>query len=158
MAMLTLGQAARLTGLGKTTITRAIKAGKLSASRRDGGSYEIDPAELSRVYDVRPQTLETVTEDRRVVHHATTDTRPRDGAGDPEVTARLAALEVEIQGLKALLEEVRSSRDELRQDRDSWKGQAERLVLMKPTETPATPATLMPVSVERRSWWRRLAG
>ena len=46
MAPVTLGQAARLTGLGKTTITRAIKAGKLSASRREDGSYEIDPSEL----------------------------------------------------------------------------------------------------------------
>jgi len=46
MPLLTLGQAARLTGFGKTTLTHAIKAGRLSASRREDGSYEIDPAEL----------------------------------------------------------------------------------------------------------------
>ena len=39
--MLTLGQAARLTGTSKTALTRAIKAGRLSATRRDDGSYEI---------------------------------------------------------------------------------------------------------------------
>jgi len=50
MAMVTLGEAARLTGLGKTTLARAIKAGRLSAARTDIGTYQIDPAELARVY------------------------------------------------------------------------------------------------------------
>jgi hypothetical protein len=44
------GQAARAAGRSKTTINRAIKTGRLSASRRDDGSYEIDPAELTRAY------------------------------------------------------------------------------------------------------------
>jgi excisionase family DNA binding protein len=155
MPMLTLGQAARLTGLGKTTITRAIKAGRLSATRRDDGSYEIDPAELNRVYSIQPETPETVTQSGHTVRDATPSERPRDGGGDPEVTARLAALEAEVHGLKALLDEVRSSREELRQDRDGWKGQAERLALMRSVETPTPPpATLM----ERRPWWRRLTG
>ena len=44
MAMVTLGEAARLTGLGKTTLARAIKAGRLSATRTDLGSYQIDPS------------------------------------------------------------------------------------------------------------------
>jgi excisionase family DNA binding protein len=47
---MTLGQAARATGVGKTTLARAIKAGRLSATRTDLGSYQIDPAELHRVY------------------------------------------------------------------------------------------------------------
>ena len=153
--MLTLGQAARLTGLGKTTITRAIKAGRLSATRRDDGSYEIDPAELHRVYSIQLETPETVAQSSHVVRDATPQERPRDGGGDPEVTVRLAALEAEVQGLKALLDEVRASREELRQDRDGWKGQAERLALMRPTETPETPPA---TPVEHRSWWRRLTG
>jgi hypothetical protein len=46
-----LGQAAKETGLDKSTISRAIKSGRLSAQRKDGGSgYEIDPAELFRVF------------------------------------------------------------------------------------------------------------
>jgi excisionase family DNA binding protein len=47
--MLSLGAAAKLTGLGKTTLARSIKAGRLSATRRDDGSYQIDPSELHRV-------------------------------------------------------------------------------------------------------------
>src|SRR5215213_11959580 len=47
---------------GKTTLTHAIKAGRLSASRREDGSYEIDPAELTRVYSIRTETPETVAQ------------------------------------------------------------------------------------------------
>lgn len=117
-----------MTGLGKTTLTRAIKAGKLSAARRDDGSYEIDPSELARVYDVRPETPETVAEGVAVVRHET----PAETASDPEVTARLAALDAEVAGLKALLSEVRQSRDD-------WRDQAARLALVKPAEVVAPP-------------------
>lgn len=46
----TLGTAAKATGKSKSTIQRAIKKGTLSAIVREDGSYEIDPAELHRVY------------------------------------------------------------------------------------------------------------
>src|SRR5688572_29247157 len=46
----TLGTAAKATGKNKSTLSRDIKSGKISATRRDDGSYEIDPAELHRVY------------------------------------------------------------------------------------------------------------
>ena len=46
----TLGQAARAANVSKTTIQRAIKSGRLSASRQLDGSYLIDPAELHRVF------------------------------------------------------------------------------------------------------------
>lgn len=50
----TLSQAADATGKNKTTIQRAIKSGKISAKKNDSGAYEIDPAELSRVFLVTP--------------------------------------------------------------------------------------------------------
>lgn len=45
-----ISQAAKETGLSKSTISRAIKAGRVSASRQDDGAYLIEPAELFRVY------------------------------------------------------------------------------------------------------------
>lgn len=48
--ILTLRQAAELTGKSKSTLTRAIKSGRLSASRDAEGMYAIDPAELARAY------------------------------------------------------------------------------------------------------------
>jgi hypothetical protein len=56
MALVSLGQAAKLAGLGKTTLARAIKSGRLSATRRDDGGYQIDVAELERVYPLRAPT------------------------------------------------------------------------------------------------------
>ena len=151
---LTLGQAAKLTGLGKTTLTRAIKAGKLSAHRKDDGSYEIDGSELSRVYTLNLDPSETPVTSGETVEMAR-DATPTETPSDPEVTARLAALDMEVQGLKALLSEVRESRD-------AWRGQAERLALMKPAEVvtpPALVASPAPVVLPRLSTlWRRLAG
>src|SRR5215471_11471995 len=45
-----LGQAAKAAGRSKTTIHRAVKSGKLFASRTEDGGWSIDPAELSRAY------------------------------------------------------------------------------------------------------------
>jgi hypothetical protein len=46
----TLGDAARATGKSKPTIAKAIKAGRISATKTEDGSYQIDPSELHRVY------------------------------------------------------------------------------------------------------------
>ena len=48
----TLGKAARATGKSKTTLHRVITSGKLSAIRNTDGEYEIDPAELMRVFEI----------------------------------------------------------------------------------------------------------
>lgn len=45
-----VSRAARETGLSKSTISRAIKSGRVSATRQHDGSYHIEPAELFRVY------------------------------------------------------------------------------------------------------------
>jgi UTP:GlnB (protein PII) uridylyltransferase len=45
-----LTQAAQATGKSRSSIYRAIKSGVISAHRRDDGQFEIDPAELHRVF------------------------------------------------------------------------------------------------------------
>lgn len=54
MPHLSLTEAAKQAGIGKTTLWRSIKNGKVSASRDSDGNWLIDPAELSRVYAVVP--------------------------------------------------------------------------------------------------------
>ena len=49
--MLTLGEAARYCGVSKSTISNAIRTGKLSATRREDGSWSIDSVELARYLD-----------------------------------------------------------------------------------------------------------
>lgn len=53
---LTLGKAAKAAGISKPSLSAAIKKGRLSASKNEAGHYEIDPAELFRVY---PKQVET---------------------------------------------------------------------------------------------------
>lgn len=133
--MLSLGQAAKLAGVGKTTIQRAVTAGRLSATRKDDGGYAIDPAELSRVYDVRPERL-----DKRDSRDGEGD-RPveRDATPmDPELATRLAVAEAQLAGLKQVVEAEKARADAAEKDRDRWAAQAERLALLAPP--PAAPA------------------
>jgi excisionase family DNA binding protein len=128
--MMTLGQAARLAGVGKTTLTRAIKAGRLSATRRENGGYSIDPSELARVYSVTPETLETVSATGNAVRRATPESDRDATPSDPDLTTRLAVAEAELRAMKDMLAEIRQSRDD-------WKAQAERLALTAPVVVPS---------------------
>lgn len=76
--ILTLRQAAELTGKSKSTLTRAIKSGRFSASRNSEGMYVIDPAELARAYPF----LEKSDAQRDTRHGAprNSDTEPDDAA------------------------------------------------------------------------------
>jgi hypothetical protein len=137
MLMLTLGQAARMCGRGKTTLARAIKGGRLSAIRNETGGYLIDPAELSRAFPF-PAPGETRgnghdTDD--AVHHAT----------------ELATLAERVRGLEAMTAELRERVSDLIRDRDTWRDQAQRLALPAPSTPAPSPRE------ERRPWWRRLA-
>ena len=57
--LLSASQAAKEVGKSIPTITRAIKKGKISATKTEDGGYRIDPAELFRVFpkvsDVTPK-------------------------------------------------------------------------------------------------------
>jgi hypothetical protein len=48
--MLSAKQAAKETGKSTSTITRAIKSGKLTAAKNSRGGYDIEPSELFRVF------------------------------------------------------------------------------------------------------------
>jgi hypothetical protein len=99
MSVLALDQAARLTELGKLTITRAIKSCWHSASRKENGSHEIDP-------------VETEPAARRL--HALVPWRaPRqaDLRVDEELRCRVALAEERLADLKGALEDMRAQRD-----------------------------------------------
>jgi len=48
--MHTLATAAAAVARNKTAILRAIKAGKISVTKDENGEWQIDPAELHRIY------------------------------------------------------------------------------------------------------------
>src|SRR3954468_23036908 len=51
MPAYTLAQAINATGRNRSALIRAIRSGKLSASRDVSGAYLVDPSELARVYE-----------------------------------------------------------------------------------------------------------
>lgn len=50
MALVSLGEAARITGKNRTTIFRAMKTGRLSYTTTGNGDRQVDTAELDRVF------------------------------------------------------------------------------------------------------------
>ena len=122
---LTLRQAEQRVHASKSTILRAIHSGKLSAEREGpDGTYRIVPAELFRVFSPKSDGSPSVVEDEA-------------GEGAPAEAIAMARLIAENEKLSALLEAERRRGEELRVDRDAWKGQAERLSL---TYAPAHSA------------------
>ena len=55
MKLLTLGEAAKLTGKSKPTISKAIKDGRISGNKVDG-VFQIEVSELMRVYPAKSNT------------------------------------------------------------------------------------------------------
>lgn len=109
----TLNEAAKAVGKSKTTIHRAIKSGKISASKLDSGAYAIDPSELHRVF--QNGTAERTK--RNDVEQANTTS----GTAD----IRLEVLEKERERERQQLEETIA---DLREDRDKWRQQATALL------------------------------
>jgi len=105
----TLNEAAKAVGKSKTTIHRAIKSGKISASKLESGAYAIDPSELHRVFQVGTEECTT-----------------RNGTERRETAdIRLEMLEKERERERQLLEETIA---DLREDRDKWRQQATALL------------------------------
>jgi excisionase family DNA binding protein len=105
--MLTLSDAANAAGVAKSTIWRAIKAGRISASKTGIGSYQVDAAELFRVFP--PAQKNDATK------QAATGIEHLGGA----------AQEAQIAALKDISNLLRDQLEDLRKDRDAWRGQAE---------------------------------
>lgn len=93
-----LGQAAKATGLSKTTIAKAISKGRISAARGDLGEYAIDPAELHRVYPLLTPKVD--------------DTRPQ---VDTELLIENARLKARLDSMSELKSQIEAERDNLRE-------------------------------------------
>jgi hypothetical protein len=98
MAVISLDQAARLTELGKTTITRAINCRWVSARRKKDGIYEIGPVEPAS-----PRRLHALIPWRAA--------QRGDLGAEEELRRRVALAEERLADLKAALEDMRAQRD-----------------------------------------------
>ncbi|MFZ1492288.1 MAG: hypothetical protein WAU60_02630 [Candidatus Competibacter denitrificans] len=135
--MLSLKEAAEAVGMTKPALFKAIKSGRLSANKDGKGQYQIDPAELFRVYP--PQT-------DPVTHHPET------------LQLEIESLRREIRQKDAHLNDIRAQVDDLKADRDHWREQAERMTLLLTHQPPAAAANTNDTLKPPPSFLRRLFG
>lgn len=130
--MYSLREAADAVGKGKPAILKAIKSGRISARKNDLGQWEIDPAELHRVYS------------------AVSGTASGNGSGEREETHKeTSALEREIELLHERLSEKDGQIGDLRGERDR---------LLKVIEEQAGTMKMLTdqretTEAKRRGWW-----
>jgi hypothetical protein len=142
--MYTLRTAAKATGISRATIHRAIQSGKISARRKEDGFFEIDPAELHRVY--APVSFSASRSPIAKPAGATPPAQARPPVEEDAVlSVENARLEAEIAGLKALLQVHRDQVDDLRTERDRLIGTVEGAQRLLTHEKSR--------SEERRSGW-----
>lgn len=122
----TLGEAAKATGKSKATLSKAVKSGRLSATRLEDGSFSIEPVELHRVYPILSETLTGKREET-----------PEETVPNGENPLRIRELEVRLEVMQERL-------DEVREDRDKWRVQAQSLLPV--LGQPAPP----------KGFWRRV--
>lgn len=148
----TLGTAAKACGVGRTTILRAIKTGKISALKDDKGSYAIDPAELHRVF---PPVASEQIEEQQMERDAT-------GSG----TVGTAVFLAKIEGLEALLDRERETVTDLRRRLDDEAAERRRLTALlthqpepMPEAVPVAPPLLEPeATANKGKLWQKLFG
>jgi hypothetical protein len=110
----TLGEAAKAVGKSKATLSKAVKSGRLSAIKKEDGSFSIEAVELHRVYP--PAPLETVNSEQK------------------ETPMETGVNTAEIMVLQAKLDAARERISDLEEDRDAWRLQASRLLTSPPQQ------------------------
>ena len=145
----TAGQAAEATGKNIATITRAIKSGKISASKDDSGAWRIDPAELHRVFTPIPQDLRKPEMQESATPAQEAQTPMRDNA----LQVELATLRERIRAQDEILADRAETIADLRArlDREGEERRKLAAVLTDQTRPPAPEA--VPVQ-PGRPWWR----
>jgi len=109
--MLNLSEAAKVSGQSKSAIWRAVNSRLLPATRTYTGDYQIDPAELHRVFSSETAVERTGT---LSIKRSSTELE----------RAEAASMQEQIERLFRVGELIRK---ELDNNRDAWRSQADRL-------------------------------
>src|SRR4051794_8781910 len=100
-AVFSLGQAAKAAEVSKGTISKALSSGRMSYRSKENGQYQIDAAELFRVFP-RKRT-ETIESERLET--------PRETDETPVLRAKLEAVEARLQDKDGVIEDLRRRLD-----------------------------------------------
>jgi len=145
--MYNLMSAAAAAGVNRSTVLRAIKAGRISAQRDATGGWEIDPAEFHRVFPALPLL-------------APASPQQDQQQTDAQVALLRNLVEQLRKDMEAREEDHRRREQDLRQDCDHWREAFKAAQRQLPA--PAQPDALggnKPGNGGQRAWrWMRAAG
>jgi hypothetical protein len=118
MQPFTLNQAAKACNKSKSTLLVAIRNGRLSAKRDDKNQWQIDPAELFRVYDSRTPELVVEHQTEHLIDHVI----------EHQNTDLIDALRVQIEQLTNQVKREQDNADNWKVQSDNWQHQATMLL------------------------------
>lgn len=107
MAIVSISEAARLTGKSRKTIQRYVADGRISMSQRDAGTKGLDISELVRVFGNLSHPVPALSHASESQHVAPNVA--------PDVAANLVALQTENAVLRAQLDATLANLTDLRQ-------------------------------------------
>jgi hypothetical protein len=132
-----LSQAAEAVGMNRSSILRAIKAGKISATRDEHDQWQIEPAELHRVYPAVPSPASSHTDELIAELRARLD----------DMRAALAKAELNAETWRVAFEREQAQRAL------PTPSTAAQQAMRQPEQPAAEPSRL------RRAWrWMRATG
>lgn len=144
----TAGDAAKATGKNIATITRAIKSGKISASKDESGAWRIAPAELHRVFPPLAQD----SQNDQMQEYAILS-QPSKLSNDSVLLEELATLRERVRSQDQLLadraEQIADLRTRLDREGEERRKLAATLTDQRLSIVPEPSTSLSP----RRSWW-----
>ena len=117
--MLSLTKAAEEVGISRSALFKAIKNGRVSATKNGKGEFIIDPAELFRVYQPVNKVNVNLYQ-----------------PSQQQDIAKETAETVEITMLKQLLKQVESERDDLRRRLDDEAQERRKLTMLLTHQPP----------------------
>lgn len=142
---LTLGQAAEMCGWSKGAISKAIKSGKMSVHEKTKAGFQLDPAEVLRVFPKKTETSSSEqleTPNKHSVNSAVSTEvnalRQQIATAELERTREREQLTDRIESLQQMLADEKSERRQL------------TALLSDQREKAAEPS--------RKGLWARLAG
>lgn len=119
-AYLTLGQAAEMCGWSKGAISKAIKSGKMSVHEKTKAGFQLDPAEVLRVFPKKQETarneqLETPYKhsENSAVSSEVNALRQQIATAELERTREREQLTDRIESLQQMLADEKSERRQL---------------------------------------------
>ncbi len=141
MALVSVTEAARLTGKNRATIHRYIKQGKLSQISDATNTKKVDTSELIRVFGSLTATHATPLQNDAMQHDTT-----------PKTDQSVALLQQKI----ALLEQLLESKNKELQRQDEHIDSLKQAMLLIESKLPTTPEPARPVPAKKPwQFWKK---